>query len=416
MVTLDLQNNPEKDMPTICNRISAATGIPEGNIYLSSTHTHNTPDMSSTTAGNYRYRYFVYDLLVQSAAAAMADRAPATMQLGSFDTDGLNYSRHYYYPDPEGDYTDADGNPISYFGDQFGIQPSNNSIIKRVHEGDETMHLVAFDRQSKQSVLLSNWRIHPHRSGGKNNCWVDADVIGAAREYIHNNTDYLYAYFNGAAGNMNTSSRIYGETFATSSQYKDIHARITAYGNELGRQIIEMGLPTLKSASTGVVQTSKYIYPAKVDHSEDYKYDDAKALQKIYNTEPERMDTLEEQLAVAAEYGFSSYFHASRMLTKYNQGETKDLELNVVSIGEHLAFYTAPGELWDTISVEMEERSPFDTTLVLGYSNGNVAYIPYKVTYSSYEYHYCLFTKDDTINYMMDHWEDTLNQFYENLQ
>ncbi len=405
MITVDLQNSPVELFEEAFQRISQVTGVPAENIYVSSTHTHNVPTITTSSAGNKRYLYQFMDALIRGAVTAMEDRAPATMQTGSFDTQGMNYSRHYYYADPNGKYTDAQGNKISYFGDQFGTPPTDKSLIKRVEPGDETMHMIAFQRTGRAPVLVVNWRAHPHRSGGKESYTVTADVIGALREYIHANTSYQFAFFQGAAGNMNTSSRISGETYKS--------GKVKEYGDELGRQIVDNGLPKLKDTPTGKVQATKIIYAAPVDHSEDGRYEEAVELNNYYKNYPDLMDTYEEQIAKATEMGFSSVFHAQRLIKKYGMDATYNLELNIFSIGDSVGFYTGPGEFWDSVSEEMEERSPFGTTFCLGYSNGNVAYIPYKIShYSSYEYHYCLFTQDDTVMKMMDIYEENLKKFY----
>lgn len=404
MVTLDLQGPPpESVLPFIYQQISNATGVPADNIYLSATHTHNCPSTSSSTAGNLRYRYLVIDALVVSALEAMADRAPATMKTGSFDTAGMNYSRHYYY------YKNNDKTTEKiYFGDQFGQKPSNGETIYRVRTGDPTMHMVSFERTDKQPVLIVNWRAHPHRSGGMTSYTVDADVIGATREYLHTNTNYLFAYYQGAAGNMNTTSRISGETYKS--------GKIKEYGNELGRQIVN-GTAKLHSIETGLIQTKKIVYAAPVDHTQDDKIEQAKALQAYYQNNPDEMDTYEEQITVAATYGFTSVFHATRLITKYNLPATRDMELNIFSIGDSIGFYTAPAELWDSFSESLEGDSPFETTFCLGYCNGGVAYIPYKLDYYvAYEYFYCLFEQDTAIDQMREYYLNNLNEQYENAQ
>ena len=397
MITLDLQGPPTAMLDEVYKRINEATGVPEENIYLTATHTHNCPSFSTSSNGNRRYRAHFMDMLLQGVLDAMADRSDATMSTGSFDTVGMNYSRHYYYYNENGEKV--------YFGDQFGQKPAGVEFY-RVREGDTTMHMLSFERSGKQPVLLVNWRAHPHRSGGKEKYTVDADVIGATREYMHKNTDYLFAYYQGAAGNMNTTSRISGETYKS--------GKITEYGNELGRQIVN-GMNKLKPAETGLIQTKRIIYAGTIDHSQDHRYEDAVALQNYYKNNPVEMNVYENQIAKAAEYGFTSVFHATRLIAKYKEGATKDMELNIFSIGDSIAFYTAPAELWDSFSEELEGESPFETTFCIGYCNGGVAYIPYKLDYyTSYEYFYCLFTQEDTINEMREIYLENLNEQYEN--
>ena len=58
-----------------------------------------------------------------------------------------------------------------------------------------------------------------------------------------------------------------------------------------------------------------------------------------------------------------------------------------VCIGDEFAFVTFPGELFDTISVGIEEGSPYPTTMLIGYSTGHIGYLPsaYAFEYTSYE-------------------------------
>ena len=400
MITIDLQNSPDSFYQYIFKHISDATGVPEDHIYMSATHTHNCPTLSTSTTGNSRYTYWFTERAIQSALNALADRAPSTMKTASFDTDGMNYSRHYYYY-----LNNNKANGKTYFGDQFGQTPQNGETIYRVRQGDETMHLIEFTRTGKKPVLLANWRAHPHRSGGMQSYSVDADVIGATRTYIESNSNYRFAYFQGAAGNMNTTSRLSGETYKS--------GKIKEYGNELGRQILENGVTKLKTAATGLIQTKQIMYAAPIDHSQDGRIEEAKALRDFYNNNPDACDTFAEQLVVAAEYGFTSIFHATRLITKYNLGQTKELNINIFSIGNSVGFYTAPAELWDSFSEEMEGLSPFKTTFCLGYTNGSVAYIPYKLDYEySYEDIYCLLVQDDAINQMKAYYLQYLEAFY----
>ena len=309
----------------------------------------------------------------------------------------MNWSRHYYYFDENGE--------KQYYGDQFGSKPSGVTGY-RVREGDTTMHMVSFERTDKQPIIIVNWRAHPHRSGGREKYTLDADVIGATRAYMHAKTDYLFAYYQGAAGNMNTTSRLSGETYKS--------GKITEYGNELGRQLIN-GMNKLQPAETGLIETAKILYDAEVDHTQDDKYEQAVALQDYYYANPTEMNVYENQIAKAAEYGFTSVFHATRLITKYGLGPTKQMELNIFSIGDSFALYTAPAELWDSFGEETEALSPFPMTFTIGYCNGGVAYIPYKLDYFvSYEYFYCLFKQDDVINQMQDYYLENLEKQFEN--
>ena len=88
-------------------------------------------------------------------------------------------------------------------------------------------------------------------------------------------------------------------------------------------------------------------------------------------------------------YGIRSVYHAGAI--KWNSLRNKEedgwMVLNAVSIGEDFAFVTFPGEMFDSISVRMEENSPYPATMMLGYCCHHIGYLPSAVAYkyTSYE-------------------------------
>ena len=415
MITVDLQSISDSYIKFFCQQISAATGVPEDQIYIVATHTHNCPSVNLSSQGNTRYFALLAGNLVTGAINAMADRTAATMKTGQFETQGLNFTRNYYY------YLNNDKTtePI-YYGDQYGQPPQNKETIYRVREGDHTMHMIEFVRSGKQPVLIVNWRAHPHRSGGMFKYSSDADVIGATREYFQNNTNYLFAYYQGAAGNMNTSSRISGETYKS--------GKIKEYGEEMGRQIMTNGVPKLQSAETGLIQTSSYVYAAAVNHDDEMYYENAQRLLDYHTANPDKMDSYAEQIAEANSLnpdgtrkyeGVYTVYHAQQIVARHNLGETKNISLNTFSIGKSVGICTSAGEIWDRVGEEIsDERSPFPETWFIAYCDGGVGYIPYGVAgnYPSYEYYSCVFKQDEVILQVMDYLEDFLNEQWANAQ
>ena len=57
-------------------------------------------------------------------------------------------------------------------------------------------------------------------------------------------------------------------------------------------------------------------------------------------------------------------------------------ELHAFSIGQSVAFVTAPNELFDSTSVYMEENSPYPMNFTLGYTNGGEGYVPTTLFYN----------------------------------
>ena len=56
-------------------------------------------------------------------------------------------------------------------------------------------------------------------------------------------------------------------------------------------------------------------------------------------------------------------------------------EISTLKISKDLAFVFLPGEIFTETSIQIKEKSPFRFTMVIGYSNGSVGYIPPKSAY-----------------------------------
>lgn len=384
---------------TLRDHMSAVTGVPVQNIYINCSHTHSVPDPATVDDVSLRYRVLMYNGFVNAAVQAMKDRRAATMQIGSFDVTGpdgtgtLNFVRHYQYTDAQG--------VVHYFGDNFGTAVYN-STTKHVSEADPTMHLIKFTR-SGTDVLLTNWRAHPHFTGGSAKTVVSSDYVGPYRTEAERLLgDVEVVFIQGAAGNINEKSR---------TQLGDNHGLdYIGYGKELAKQL-KNNLSCLKTVSTGTIQTKQVKFEGTVDHSTDNRYKDAKVVSDAYWD----LDS-EERKALLEQYGFSSVYHAGAIIARFNMEQTETIEINVFSIGNQVGFYTVPGELWDSASVLMEQASPFPVTICYGYSLGDYKYFTHGSawTYESYEGANYRFTVPDTLNKMMDIWEKGLEELYNN--
>lgn len=409
LMSVDLIRPSGDLLNTILPAVSAATGVPEGNIFTTFTHTHSAPETKSTTDPTIqRYNAMLPDRFAESANLAMADRAAATMETGSFEVGDygnlLNFTRHYQY--------EEDG-VVKYFGDNFGTATINDTT-KHVTEADHTMHLVKFDRAGTD-ILMANWRVHPHMTGGGTKTVISADLIGTTQKYFEEKSGMHFIYLQGAAGNINETSKLTNEKHGL--DYKE-------YGDELSNQIITaMQDGCLSSAEIGTWQVDNYSYTATADKPTDEEYNHAKAASEtFYAWLAENPDaTSAQKKAKCEELGYLTWFHFNNVLTRYSLNDTYQLPLNTFSLGSSLAFFTAPGELWDTVSMEVEEASPFAMTMCIGYSQDHYNYFVYdpnnggEMTYESYESNNYRFVAPDTVNDFIAYWKTTLDQLYANL-
>jgi len=235
LYTVDMCNTEKATINSLRQRLTESTGVPGDNITISGTHTHSSP------AEPYSSDYI--NKLVLAGEEAMADRAPATIQAGSYVVPGMNFVRHYIKNDG------------TYKGDNYG---DNSSGYKsHASDADETMRLIRFQREGdKKDVLMVNWQVHPKlastadsEDGKATRNLLSSDFIGFARDYVEAREDVLMAYYTGAAGNLNPLSKIAEEQAKVSKNAQK-------YGEQFGDHVIA-ALKELQPLETGKVASTK---------------------------------------------------------------------------------------------------------------------------------------------------------------
>lgn len=389
--SLDLQRPQEEVIAEIREAVTAATGLAGDKIQLCATHTHSTPDLYGTQNPNIvAYRKLLQDRCAEAAVEALADRKLATFAMGSGDTKRLNFVKHY---------KQANG---KYVGDSFG-DPNESPIVSHVSEPYSKLHVITVSREGCKDLVIANFRSHPTMTGGMFKKEVSSDFIGPYRDSMERQKNCDFVFFQGACGNINPRSRIQEENLT-----RDYYA----YGGLLAAATIGVLNTNMVPVEAGKLQTRQINYAGKIDHSRDHQLEQALEVIKYWHDSGyDRPSTK----ALCAKYDFTSVFHALSVRGKASMGETENVELDVLTIGDTMAFVTAPGELWDSVSKVMEERSPFPMSMTLGYANGDRKYFPHGLgyTYRSYESDYARLVKG-TSDEMIDLWVDTLKEFYKN--
>lgn len=359
LLSQDLINSSLQER--VRSRISQVTGIPVSNIILAATHTHSAPDQSSGLTAIADWKLGYIEQCANAAQEAIEDLSAAYISVGSTQTEGLNFVRHYLMKDG------------TYAGDNFGVWTSG--IKAYAEENDPELQVILFHRTAtdKQDVLLTNWQAHPCKTGGNEKYDISADFVGSTRSYVEQERDVLFAYFTGAAGNQNASSRITKENPTTDN---------TAYGKLLGGYVLK-AMENLETVKSGSVQVSQTSFTGTIDQSMQDKLDQAKEVVDLMKAEG--------QIAannLAREYGFSSCFHAQAVVNRAGLGKSQQIEINAIRVGD-ISFVTAPYEMFAAHGSYIKENTPYKMTFVLTCSNGAMGYIPTNLAYDygCYESH-----------------------------
>ena len=350
-------------------RVSEATGIPEDHIFIAATHTHSAPGLAKQELECIKkYTEQLIVAMAETAVAAIADRKPAKMFAGSMETENLNFIKHYKVRD------NVTGE-LSVLGDQYG-DSKGKTIIEHMTRVDPTLHVVKFVREGGKDIVLANFRAHPHFTGGYKKYDLSSDYIGAFRMALEAMYDCHAVYFQGACGNVNSSTRIAGERRYTTCR---------SHGTGLAAATLECLGRCMKEVTPAPIKTKQAKVYGEINKPDEKLADAARMVREVW------VETYDRQLCVDKgwDLGIHSPYHAGALLA--NLTRTKEehgwMILNAVTLGKELAFVTFPGEMYDAISVRMEDGSPFNTTLMLGYCYHHVGYLPSAVAYKygSYE-------------------------------
>jgi len=210
----------------------------------------------------------------------------------------MNFVRHYNM---------ADG---TVAGDNFGTF-KNNTILGHTEEADGQMQLVKFTREGGKDVVLMNWQGHP--TGHSNHRYAILSDVDVIRQRLESELDCQFAFFLGASGNVNNSSRIKGERAA--SEYIEHNTMLARYAITAAENFEQVRI--------GKLQIIGQNYPGVMK----------------------------------------------------NSTATMDIQMFAISLGD-VAFVTAPYEMFNQSGKDIKAGSPFKTTIVATCSNNSLSYMP----------------------------------------
>lgn len=397
--------------------ISEETGIPEGKLLMGGTHTHSGPDIYSGCPEIQTYEEYLCTILPGGVKRAVADMKPASLSYGHMPAghEGawLNFCKHYKMaPIEKKDcWTEED---LVDVGDNYGSKYSSDEehwfYARHEEEADHELQVLYFTREDADDIVLVNFQAHATiMAHGRNELGMfrtemSSDFPGVTCltvEQLLPNTHCVY--YQGAAGNLNTSTRIfeegiYGLTYA--NRYPE------AYAFVLSSYVKKVCLSKLVPSETNEVRLMKYIKIADADHSMDWRLPEATEVWELFQEKGGQTPEVKELLK---KYEFNSPYQCEAIISKAKKPPTLEVEMNALRIGD-AGFVTAPCELFNTTQLYIKEHSPFAMTFVKAYSCGSNSYMPSANTcMDSYERN-CARTKAGTAEEMAEKYVEMLKE------
>ena len=225
-------------------------------------------------------------------------------------------------------------------------------------------HLVRIDAEDGLALTLCSHACHPTVLGRANHR-ISADFVGAALGWIEARTRRPALFVNGACGDINPKVRRRGH-----GNFDDV----AAAGQELGKAVVA-GLETaeeLKAADIDwaleKVQLPLVNPPPRMRVEGEKLFRQLRAwLKRQSGSDPW------EQMASRARLEW-----AREMLELARSGagdRRQPFEIQVLRLGP-LALLGMEGEIFARYQLDLEARSPLQPTILCGYANGCIGYVP----------------------------------------
>jgi len=348
-----------------CEAIEKTTGVAKENIFLSATHTHTGGLLNPSKAFEYdetvvtRYAEFVGERIADSAKLALDDLKPAKMgYITGYAPERVAYIRRYKMKD----------------GSTMTCPPIGDPNIDHpIGILDQRVHVLRFDREDADSVVLLNYGLHADTINGE---MLSADWPSWTYRTIEKALDGTKCiFFNGAEGDVG-STHVYpegGDMNDTEISF-DNEMKSPGMARFVGRAIAGTVLQVYDKVHYIDVDSIDIIHkeitvaaniPAPEDLPRAHKYME---LHDAGRDDEIPFKAMELTTVVA---------EAFRMCLLENGPKTFTLDLTGVRIGD-VALIGLPGEPFTDIGIGIKKAEGYKMIMPCSLTNGNEGYFPMK--------------------------------------
>jgi len=332
-----------------------ACGLPTERMLIASTHTHSAPFAGrSNTPAEAAYQTHLEAGIAKSIVDAVGDLRAAQLGYASAPlADEVNNRRWHLKPGT------MPANPFGETTDQVKMNPNRAHIVRPAGPVDPSVGLLAVRSHRGQPLAaLGNYALHyVGNTGGE----VSADYFGEFARLMRNRMRvkeggaFTAMLSNGASGDIN-----------------NIQFRQRRRPREPFEQIRIVATKTA-DAAWDAAQEIDYEPQGEIGMRErqvtlDVRVPTEKELKRARGY-------LEQAKSDPASVPFLAKLYAERTIGMLELGETMDVKVQAVRVGE-LAICSLPFEVLVEIGLELKEKSPFENTMVIELANGGFGYLP----------------------------------------
>lgn len=377
-IACDLCLIPIQVVADIRRKVGKILGMPTSHVMLNMSHTHSAPAFPGwmevdPTQATMKQRY--QDDFIRLTLEAVGE-ANHKMQKARI---GAGYGESY----------------IGVYRREIGADGLD--VLGEIpdHPIDPSVGVVRVDDlEGKPIAVLFSYGCHPVVVG-PNSYVISSDFPGAARDVIEQNLGGTALFMQGCGGNINPRVGIGYEVDCRDTkkvvgamlggEALKIAAGIRTHVTQ-GKRNQLWNIPGILFTPWLPVEGDSCSYMGAIEHviklqfSELPTLEQAKAIQKQWqSTLDERLQQRAQtwEIRVAAKYADWSM----KLVEAVEDGHpTADLMLQAIRVND-IMFAALNVEAFFETGLEVKYRSPYEHTLVFGYTNGSIAYLPREEDY-----------------------------------
>ncbi|MBS1808195.1 MAG: neutral/alkaline non-lysosomal ceramidase N-terminal domain-containing protein [Acidobacteria bacterium] len=359
LVVCDILTLPRHTILTARQLIKAHTGIPEENVLISATHSHTSPVVSGEntrdaldggdTEAAKTYTANLPKLIAQSVAEANRKLAPTRVSATIAHEDGVSFNRRFWMRDGT-----VSWNPPK----------QDRNIVKPAGPIDPEVGFLYFETPQAQPLAsFVNFALHLDTTGGQK---ISSDYPGHLARLLaeYKGKDFQTIFATGACGNINHRD------IAWKDNQKGVNEAFRIATALAGA--INQSWSSLKPLTTATLQVRSEVI--KLPTAPITSADVAKA-KEVYARMSDPKTTFSEQV---------NAFKVLDIVKR--QGQPLEVEVQVIAIGNELAFVSLPGEVFVELGQSIKKASPFAHTMIVELANGSIGYIPNRSAYTEGNY------------------------------
>lgn len=363
LVALDLISTTTGLVQETRELIEKETGIPGKHVMISATHSHTGPELADRRARidvfggksdiAVDYRKGLPVKIAEAVKKADAARKPARASFATGKEEGLAFNRRFFM---------ADGT--------VGWNPGkkNPRIVRPAGPTDPSVPVVLFETLGEKPTPIAtyvNFAMHLDTVGGM---YYSADYpYTIAKSLAAVKGDGMVTLFTtGTCGDINHVN-------VKSAAPQKGHGEAARIGTRLGAEVLRT-YEKLQPAPDGRLRVTSEIVELPLPPVSAEDVADAKAVIAEIQAGKKRPPFLKQVQA------FKALDVAARL------GKPHALEVQVISLGDDLAWVSLPGEIFVELGLTIKAGSPFRQTMIAELANGSIGYIPTRVAYPQGNY------------------------------